>query len=58
MDERRSGICVALGGTESFLPGAVVAIASFLKQHPRFGGDVAFFHDGLPEARCCSSTHA
>ena len=51
MDERGSDICLVLGGTENFLPGAVVAIASFLKQHSGFGGGVVLFHDGLSEAR-------
>ena len=51
MDRRLSDVCVALGATESFLPGAVVAIASFLKQHPGFGGGIVLFHDGLPEER-------
>ena len=51
MDRRLSDVCLALGATESFLPGAVVAVASFLKQHPGFGGGVVLFHDGLSEAR-------
>ena len=54
MDECGSEVCLALGVTESFLPGAVVAVASFLKQHPRFGGGVVLFHDGMPEA-CCAA---
>lgn len=58
MDERRSDVCLAFGGTENFLPGAVVAIASFLKQHPGFGGGIVFFHDGLPEARCTALARA
>ena len=51
MDRRLSDVCLVLGATESFLPGALVAIASFLKQHPGFGGGAVLFHDGLPEAR-------
>ena len=51
MDGRLSDVCVVLGATDSFLPGAVVAVASFLKQHPGFGGGIVLFHDGLPEAR-------
>lgn len=54
MGKRMSDVCLVLGATEDFLPGAVVTIASFLKQHPGFGGGVVLFHDGLPE-RCCAS---
>ena len=50
MNRRLSDVCLALGATESFLPGAVVAVTSFLKQHPGFGGGIVLFHDGLPEA--------
>ena len=53
-----SEVCLAFGGTASFLPGAVVAVASFLKQHARFGGGMVFFHDGLPEARCAALAEA
>jgi hypothetical protein len=58
MDQRFSDVCVALGATESFLPGAVVAVASFLKQHPGFDGGVVLFHDGLPEAHCAALERA
>ena len=58
MDRRLSDVCLALGATESFLPGAVVAVASFLKQHPGFGGGGVLFHDGLPEARCAALERA
>lgn len=58
MDKRASDVCLAFGGTESFLPGAVVAVASFLKQHPGFAGDMVFFHDGLPETRCTALAEA
>ena len=51
MDRGGSEVCLAFGATESFLPGAVVAVASFLKHHPRFGGGIVLFHDGLPEER-------
>ena len=51
MDRHLSDVCVAVGETESLLSGAVVAVASFLKQHPGFGGGIVLFHDGLPEAR-------
>lgn len=50
MGKRLSDVCLALGATQSFLPGAVVAVTSFLKQHPGFGGGIVLFHDGLPEA--------
>ena len=47
-------ICLATVTTEGFLPGTLVMIASFLKQHPGFGGDVAVIHDGLSdEAKAC-----
>ena len=58
MDRRLSDVCLALGTTESFLPGALVAVASFLKQHPGFGGGVVLFHDGLPETRCADLERA
>ena len=58
MDECASEVCLALGVTESVLPGAVVAMASFLKHHPRFGGGVVLFHDGLPEACCVALERA
>lgn len=48
MSARWSDVCLVFAATENFLPGAVVGIASFLKHHPRFGGDIVFFHDGLP----------
>ena len=41
-------VCVCTGVTAGFVPGALVAIGSFLKAHPRFEGDVVVFHDGLP----------
>lgn len=41
-------VCVVFAASENFLPGAVVGIASFLKRHSRFGGEIVFFHDGLP----------
>lgn len=58
MDQWGSDVCLAFGATESFLPGAVVAVASFLKQHPRFAGGMVVFHDGLPEARCAALARA
>ena len=58
MDRRLSDVCVVLGATESFLPGAVVAVASFLRQHPGFGGGIVLFHDGLSEARCATLAEA
>ena len=41
------GVCLAVPTTESFLPGALTTIGSFLRQHPRFDGDVVVIHDGL-----------
>ncbi len=42
-----SGICLAVVATESFLPGALTTVGSFLQQHPGFGGDIVVIHDGL-----------
>ena len=53
-----SDVCLALGATENFLPGAVVAVSSFLKQHPGFAGGIVLFHDGMPEARCAALERA
>ena len=58
MDERGSKVCLALGATDSFLPGAVVAIASFLKHHPGSCGGIVLFHDGLPAERCAALERA
>lgn len=46
--KRHRGVCVCTGVTADFVPGALVAIGSFLKAHPHFEGDVVVFHDGLP----------
>ena len=32
------------------MPGTLVALGSFLKHHPGFGGDLVVVHDALPEA--------
>ena len=45
-----SGVCLAVATTETFLPGALTAIGSFLKHHPGFEGDVVVIHDGLGDA--------
>ena len=42
-------LCLATVTTDSYLPGTLVMIASFLKAHPGFAGDVAVIHDGLAE---------
>ena len=42
-------MCFATAATESFLPGAVVAICSFRQHHPDFHGDVLVIHDDLPQ---------
>lgn len=44
-----SNICLVTAATKAYLPGAVVAVGSFLIHHPRFGGDVVVIHDGLAE---------
>ena len=43
-------VCVATVTTESYLPGTMVALGSFLRRHPNFDGDVVVIQDGLPEA--------
>ncbi len=58
MGARWADVCLALGATESFLPGALVAVSSFLERHPGFAGDVVLFHDGLPEERCAALERA
>ena len=45
-----SGVCLATATTESFVPGALVLLGSFLKHHPRFDGDLVIIHDALPQA--------
>ena len=54
MDRLPADVCVVLGATESFLPGALVAVASFLKQHAGFGGGVVLFHAGLSVEGCAA----
>ena len=54
MRARWADVCLALGATESFLPGAVVAVSSFLRRHPGFAGGIVLFHDGLPAERCAA----
>ena len=47
-------VCLATVATDGFLPGTLVMVASFLKAHPGFDGDVAVIHDGLSEeAKAC-----
>ena len=45
-----SGVCLATATTESFVPGALVMLGSFLAHHPRFDGDLVIIHDALPQA--------
>ena len=45
-----SGVCLATATTESFVPGALVMLGSFLAHHPRFDGDLVIIHDALPRA--------
>ena len=42
--------CFVTATTERFVPGTLVALGSFLKHHPGFGGDLVVVHDALPEA--------
>ena len=35
--------------TESFVPGTMVTVGSFLEHHPDYDGDVVVIEDGLPE---------
>ena len=49
MDARPAPVCFATVATESFVPGAVVAIGSFRRHHPDFDGDVVVLHDDLPQ---------
>ena len=58
MRTRWADVCLALGATENFLPGALVAVSSFLKHHPGFGGGIVLFHDGLPAERCAALERA
>ena len=44
-----SKICFVTAATESFVPGTLVALGSFLKHHPGFDGDLVVVHDGLPQ---------
>ena len=50
----RARVCLATVTSEGFLPGTLVMVSSFLKEHPGFDGDVAVIHDGLSdEAKAC-----
>ena len=46
---KASPVCLATVTTEAFLPGTLATIGSFLRRHPRFGGDIVVVHDALPE---------
>ena len=50
MPSPTSDVCLVTVATESFVPGTRVLLGSFLKQHPRFAGDVVVLHDGLSQA--------
>ncbi len=39
--------CLVTAATETFVPGAVVALGTFLRHHPHFDGDFVVVHDGL-----------
>ena len=49
MDARSAPVCFATAATESYVPGAIVAIGSFRRHHPDFDGDVVVIHDGIPQ---------
>ena len=51
MTTRHGKICLVTVATDSFVPGALVTVGTFLKHHPRFDVDVVIIHDGLPEAK-------
>ena len=40
-------VCLVVATTESYLPGALVTVGSFLQHHPRFAGDIVVIHEGL-----------
>ena len=42
--------CFVTAATERFVPGTLVTLASFLKHHPGFDGDLVVVHHALPEA--------
>ena len=42
--------CFVTAATERFVPGTLVTLASFLKHHPDFDGDIVVIEDGLAEA--------
>ena len=51
MRVRASGkTCFVTAATERFVPGTLVTLASFLKHHPAFDGDLVVVHHALPEA--------
>ena len=47
--EGTGDVCLAVVTNDLFLSGALVAIGSFLRQHPGFAGDIVVIHDGLSE---------
>ena len=49
MNTRPASVCFATAATASFVPGAVVAIASFRRHHPAFDGG-GVIHDGLSQS--------
>ncbi len=51
MGARHAPVCFVTAATESFVPGTLVTICSFLKHHPAFDGDVVVIHDALPASR-------
>ena len=49
MSTRAAPVCFVTAATASFVPGAIVAIASFRRHHPEFDGDVVVVHDDLSQ---------
>ena len=48
MEASARKICFVTATTESFVPGTLVTLGSFLKHHPGFDGDLVVVHDDLP----------
>ena len=47
---KRNSDCLLTATTDSFLPGTLVMLHSFLKHHPNFDGDIVVIEDGLSDA--------
>lgn len=51
MTSSHSDVCLVTVTTESYLPGTVAMLGSFLKHHPGFDGDIVIIERGLPGKR-------